>query len=130
MNPSSEKQPGINLPPPVEGASVAPAERTVNGLEKGEVAKSAEIPIVAAQEAVSSLASPSAMPALSIASPSPITPYSAGADEDETRQDREAVIKAKAIIQGTRENPYEQTKQISNLKAETLLKKYQKAIGT
>lgn len=51
------------------------------------------------------------------------------AAEDSDLIEKEWVIKAKQIVDATRQDPYEQTKQIGKFKAEYMKKRYNKTIG-
>lgn len=50
--------------------------------------------------------------------------------EDSDLIEKEWVIKAKQIVDATRQDPYEQTKQIGKFKAEYMKKRYNKTIGS
>jgi len=133
MNPNSNET-SIQLPPPMPEQAPAPGVLPENGpamarpealpgaeLNRGApVAQTAAMPTMPLPAVGSSPQSP-ALPAASNA----VLPD--GADDSDLIE-KEWVEKAKQIIEKTRHDPHEQTKEVTLLKADYMKKRYNKTI--
>jgi hypothetical protein len=140
MNVPSSESPGLNLPPPL----VEQTPKTPSGSEQAPVGpSSAEQAPVQGQRDPTSLQS--AAPALPIA-PLPLPPTPSGmatassdsatntsamspvVADDTDLIEKEWVSKAKEIVERTRENPYQQSKELNLFKADYMKKRYNKTL--
>lgn len=135
MQPQNNPQAGFNLPPvmpeqlppagPVEATQSAP-EVLPQAPERAPI-PAAQIPLPTApgQPQVVPTAVPSALPAdvpLTTQSVAPTT------TDDTDLIEKEWVNKAKKIVEQTQDDPYQQSKELSGLKADYLQKRYNKPI--
>lgn len=129
MNPTSYEQPGLSLPEPLgagESATVAaekqPAASPETAPNHAKVAPSVTVPAV----------TPMLNPALGVATTQPAvsatkttTPSLA---DDTDLIEKEWVMKAKAIVQRTKDDPHQQTQEMNYFKADYLKKRYNKDV--
>ena len=130
MNAQSSENPGLNLPPPV-------AEQMRNSSPVPEAA-----PASFEQAPLSGQSDPTrlqpAVPTIPLPLP-PATPTTADptvavsattpvAADDNDLIEKEWVNKAKEIVERTRENPYEQSKELNLFKADYMKKRYDKTL--
>lgn len=131
MNPQTNEQTGLNLPPPIveQGpiaytpeaptqtpeTMLAPAEPR---LQNGPAA--ATIPLPAMPVGAAPVQTPVVIPA---------TPTATNiAADDGDLIEKEWVSKAKKIVEANREDPYQQSKQLTVVKVDYLQKRYNKTI--
>jgi hypothetical protein len=135
MNPSSSETSGLSLPAPVPEQAPAgytqpenqpaPAE-TAGGAERAPVARANQAPAAA-------VAPPMAMPVPAAATPEPVInparpTVSQKALGDDDLIAKEWVERAKRIVEGTHDDPYKQTEEISVAKSDYLQKNYNKSL--
>lgn len=128
MNPNTFEQPGLSLPEPM------PIGEKQDHIEKQQVS-SPEVSN-APQNFTGIALSPPALPTLPKDNPSPQfaaqNNHGAGAmpmaADDSDLIEKEWVSKAKEIVEKTKEDPHEQSREISYLKADYLKKRYNKDI--
>jgi hypothetical protein len=132
MDPNLDKPTSFNLPAPIEsGNSVSPA------------AVPEALPQQAEYAAAASATAPAQMPSAPVQNPivpppsaMPLEPASADAAQDDNPQvaddadliEKEWVNKAKSIVEKTREDPYNQNKELNKFKADYMQKRYNKII--
>jgi hypothetical protein len=137
MNPQHNESAGMQLPPPVmeqaPGSEVHPESGGQNTPEQGRAVSSEKQPIVQQQGA--------AIPAI----PLPIQPTlpAQGQQPDDSSTtssssqlsasdsdliEKEWVNKAKQIVERTRDDPYRQSEQLTDIKVDYLQKRYGKSI--
>lgn len=143
MNPASNEMPGISLPPPTEQQPSAP-----NGVptESAAMPAAPERPLASPEIASGNAASlaapimpPPAMPAAT-ATPTTAAPASQTADSSTTQLaiskvlkdddliEKEWVDKAKRIVEQTRNDPHQQSEELTLVKADYMKKHYNKTI--
>jgi hypothetical protein len=139
MNPSSNEAPSLHLPPPVaEQLPDAPAaaEIDVPKPEKDRavsVVERAPTPGQTASVALPAIPLPGTLP---VASDMPVTdsPIVGGtsvtADDGKDIIEKEWVNKAKQIVERTRDDPYQQSEQLTLFKADYMKQRYNKTINT
>lgn len=137
MNPQSSEQTGLNLPPPLieqAPAGTSSAESPVAPIEAGSSA--VEQGAGVAQPAAPPLgAVPLPLPpttAVGTVSPALMVPTATSgvqtAADDSDLIEKEWVSKAKQIVEKTREDPREQSKELTVFKADYMQKRYNKTI--
>lgn len=131
MNPSGTNESGLNLPPPVE------QNPAVGSTPEAAPAGVEQQPVPALQPA-----SPAAaMPTFSVPEPQNVPTPAASNDVSATTTsvvlnapddgdliEKEWVNKAKAIVEATRDDPYQQSEQLTVFKADYMKKRYDKTI--
>lgn len=127
-NPSNQH---FNLPPPVE-----PIVEPTRNLPEAESVASAETGPAAAPETAPRPTT--ALPAMPAPPPTSVSPASAAAAsttsnapavaDDNDLIEKEWVLKAKQIVEKTRNNPHQQNKELSAFKADYMKKRYNKTI--
>lgn len=134
MAPNSETS--FNLPPPVTGeqASPLPTEQANPTPERGAATPEQSLqPAVAAPAPVTPIPMPqartAAQPAVQQVSPGASGAAQALAD-DKDLIEKEWVNKAKQIVERTRDNPYQQSEELTVFKADYMKKRYNKTIKT
>lgn len=136
MNPQIDKPANLNLPPPVveSGNMPVPSEAAPAATPEVVPGFPEQSPPPAAMPQLPPMLQPAppSQPAASdpaasnAAAADPAVPP-AGADDTDLIE-KEWVSKAKAIVEKTKEDPHQQTKDISDLKADYLKKRYNKTI--
>lgn len=137
MNPSFNETQGINLPPVV--AEQSPSHQSAEQTAQPEVAVSA--PEQAPQIARAAL--PLATPPIPMPDPAAATAASARGDDSNTTPvgalsgvddsdliEKEWVNKAKAIVERTKDDPYQQTEELTVVRADYMQQHYGKTIKT
>lgn len=131
MNPQSNEQAGLNLPPPVEQAGAfEPSQQP----EIGQIAT----PELPTQQGA---AQPSLLPLVPLPGPTQSSTGKTTNDvtiattndvpvtaDDGDLIEKEWVLKAKQIVEKTRDDPYRQSKELTSFKADYLSKRYNKNI--
>ncbi len=131
MNPSSSE--GLNLPVPV-GETAAPLtpETSPSASEKA--------PSTPERGRQVSRTAPTILPLPPLATPDPVTPATAAGKagaaqttpvamaDDGDLIEKEWVEKAKAIVERTRNNPYQQSEELTEVKADYMKRRYDKAL--
>ena len=135
MQPQNNPQSGFNLPPvvpeqlppvtPIEGAPSAP-EMAPAAAEFAPNSPAGASPAVA-QPMPSLPPAQGAMPVAPVVTQTTPTAAPITTDEGDLIE-KEWVNKAKQIVERTKEDPYQQSKQLSGLKADYLQKRYSKEI--
>lgn len=129
MNPSNYEQPGLSLPEPL--GSGVPA--TIPA-EKLPVASPEASPSHAIQVAPSTVPSVASLPvpAMPVApaqpTGTPATTATPSLADDSDLIEKEWVTKAKAIVEHTKDDPHEQSKEMNYFKADYLKKRYNKDV--
>ena len=136
MNPNhTSEQPGLNLPPPAVGTEATlnqdltrrPLTQTPEFLKASpqipQILPTAPYP----QPSLSTTASPHTMPINPVNDDTSLNPLSA---QDGDRIEKIWVVKAKRIIQETKEDPNSQTKQLGRIKAEYIKKRFNRDLIT
>jgi hypothetical protein len=128
MDPNNYEQPGIRLPEPLTGA-----ETTSSAKPEKVLAVSPEV--LLGQNQPTPVASNPVMPlspvALQPATDQPDSTSSVATPsmaDDADLIEKEWVIKAKAIVERTKDDPHQQNTEISHIKADYLKKRYNKDI--
>jgi len=131
MNPHSNEQAGLNLPSPIEQGGAADVDKTRPESSTQPMPSIAEnTPLSAAQKAPA-LAIP--LPPIPTQNDISTTKTGGISDVPSTADDndlieKEWVEKAKKIVESTREDPYMQSKKLTEFKAEYMQKRYSKTI--
>ncbi|MGC1176661.1 MAG: hypothetical protein WA843_01205 [Candidatus Saccharimonadales bacterium] len=130
MNPSSNE---ISLPPPVEQAPVAGdglaeqrPEQAASGAERGTQVSQAMPPVATIPLPVPPVAAQDDTMSNDVAATSTNVVQSAIKDTDLI--EKEWVHKAKQIVERTRDDPYQQSEQLTGVKADYMKKRYNKTI--
>jgi hypothetical protein len=135
MNPSSNPGPELQLPTPV--AYNPPAEQVVGqtlplpeqtpNLAETAAMQAPAMPILAGQ-----MAAPLAGPLPATPTPSDVSTTTnivvPAAADDSDLIEKEWVTKAKQIIEKTRDDPYQQSQELTHFKSDYLQKRYNKSI--
>lgn len=131
MNPNVNSSPGLHLPEPLPAGPNGHEQQPEQGVGAEFVAVAAPetaprpgAPTFAAPQMPDPQSQTSATPTAA-ATPIPATPVAA-ADDDLI--EREWVDKAKQIVDGTKEDPYQQNRQLAAFKADYMKKRYGKTI--
>ena len=137
MNPRNNiEQSGLTLPAPAEEHAVLPPASEVN-LANPEQQKQALAPSMAVPAAAAAVPAVPVTPlTVAGATLAPSAPPSGSTTlvttppvaDDTDLIEKEWVLKAKQIVNQTREDPYTQTKEMSRFKADYLKKRYNKEI--
>jgi hypothetical protein len=131
MNPSSNENPGLNLPPPLMEQQGAPLPEQTGAVD---TTPAEQYPLPGpVTSAAPSLPLPSDGAAAILQQiDDKSTTESVGSVTTQHKDliDKDIVDKAKAIIQKTKNDPYKQTEDITVFKAEHLSKNYNKTIKT
>jgi len=135
MNPQSSEQNGLDLPPPITEQAPSGTANIENPLVPIETGSSgAEQAAGASQPAVPPTSIP--LPTMPSATSGPVDlstvpavpgGVQAGADDSDLIE-KEWVNKAKQIVERTREDPREQSKELTVFKADYMQKRYNKTI--
>lgn len=131
MNPTGTNESGLNLPPPVEQNPLA-------------VATPEAAPLAVEQQpnpVPSAVATAAVPPTFAIPEPQNVPTSTSSTDVSATTStvvptalddgdliEKEWVNKAKAIVEATREDPYQQSEQLTVFKADYMKKRYDKTI--
>lgn len=133
------ESPNLNLPPPVmETGGSSNGTNETDNLEPEKLISSPEVgdsgtktPVLsnppAQQIDFSALSGAAAVPIPSPATPS-LTVSTPAIADDNDRIEKEWVVKAKQIVNSNRDNPYNQSKEITVFKADYMKKRYNKVI--
>jgi hypothetical protein len=135
MNPQSSEAPGLNLPPPVSSER-APAPTSAPGPSTPEQFEQAPLQTQKDPTRVQPTVPTIPLPPTPMAHTPPVdnatmttsttdTPLIA---DDGDLIEKEWVNKAKAIVERTRENPYQQSKELNLFKADYMKKRYNKTL--
>ena len=128
-------QPPVDLPKPQQESAGGAAENAQNQLKKTEAAQSqaieygqsaGQVPQISDEppmQATQPAAQPVADPALDVTQGGAAQPLIA---DDVDLIEKEWVVKAKQIVEQTKNDPYTQNKQMNAVKAEYLKKRYNK----
>ena len=135
MNPSSNETPNLSLPSPV-GEQLAPGGSSAEqGAQTAERVPSrpeqAPTPAKGAPQAQAAVAAiPLPMPTdPPLAGPTAAVSIAAASNVNEPDLiEREWVVKAKQIVERTRDDPYQQSEQLTIFKADYMKKRYDKTI--
>jgi hypothetical protein len=134
MNPQSSESPGLNLPPPlVEQAPSTPSTKETipsgpaipeRALPRGQSNPAGTQPAMPAPIALppAPAAAPHNLRATAVAGTVPV------AADDSDLIEKAWVSKAKEIVERTRENPYQQSKELNLFKADYMKKRYNKTL--
>ena len=127
MNPSSTEQSGLNLPPPVanqapvsaspEAPQSAPNLVPANGQSAAPATQLPPLPVMSA--------TPQPVADDVVTTASAVVPSTA---DDGDLIEKEWVHKAKSIVDRTREDPYVQSKELTEFRADYMQKRYNKTI--
>jgi hypothetical protein len=141
MNPGSSEKSGLNLPPPVGEVLPTPVETAQNKPAKPEQGPAApERNTQAGQSAAAGLpAIPLPLPADIASAGTPVPPVSpvksstatsnpAVTADDGDLIEKEWVNKARAIVERTRNNPHQQSQELTVVKADYMKQRYDKTI--
>jgi hypothetical protein len=135
MDPNFDKLPGLNLPQPLESAP-SPSGSGENMPPAAEAMPVAgeQIPAVPTAPTLAP-ALPGTPPTSAVPLQSPTTPgvdnaavATPAAADDTDLIEKEWVNKAKQIVEKTRDDPYNQSKELTKFKAEYMQKRYNKAL--
>jgi hypothetical protein len=132
MDSSSDKAPGLGLPPPsfeqggseFGGSQAARTPESMAGAGEMQPAQAAPATTAVQPAAVSPITVP-------VPDPQALTPpisAAAPADDSSDDLDQEWVNKAKAIVEKTRSDPFLESKELSKVKADYLKTRYNKHI--
>jgi len=135
MDPNFDKFTGLNLPQPVEGVpspsssgeTVSPALEIMPGAGERIAAPSPPAAAAPLVPSVQPAVTPSLSVNASVAADNTTVATPAVADDTDLIE-KEWVNKAKQIVEQTREDPYNQSKELTKFKAEYMQKRYNKAL--
>jgi hypothetical protein len=139
MNPTSSESPGLQLPPPV-GEQVPTLSAA--GVGEADGVSPERIPTAAEFAPAVAHAAPATTPTVPMPlPPMPAPPVMAQSGVSATTQttgpttvddgdliEKEWVTKAKQIVERTRDNPYQQSEELTLFKADYMKKRYDKTI--
>jgi hypothetical protein len=136
MNPASNEAAGMQLPPPIEQAHAAEAPVEVG--QKMHEKSATSGPELAVSPSASAMPIPAIIPLPTV---TPIPNSASQIDATNTTQisgaqiaddgdliEKEWVVKAKAIVEHNREDPYKQSEELTVFKADYMQKRYNKII--
>jgi hypothetical protein len=143
MNPGSKENPGLNLPPPVGGGGEQ-LPLVLNGAAGAEARPETAARRPAGPERAPSAAAAGAAAAQPIIPLPPVSDNSAvspqsdvtsasksaagGLIKDDDLIEKEWVDKAKRIVERTRDDPHQQSEQLTMVRADYMKKRYNKTI--
>jgi hypothetical protein len=128
MDPNNYEQPGLRLPEPLAGAETTPSAKPEKVLAVSPevlLGQNQSTPVVSNQVLPLSPTALQPVTDQSVSTTSDATPSMA---DDADLIEKEWVIKAKAIVERTKDDPHQQNTEISHIKADYLKKRYNKDI--
>lgn len=132
MDPNFDKPTGLSLPQPVEGVPPMPGTNET-APEAAEAAPVAGERIAGPPNAASVPALPSFPMASAVPPQATVTPVSDNAASNSTTDGRDIIGKewvnmAKQIVEKTRDDPYNQSRELAKLRSEYMQKRYNKTL--
>ncbi|MEO8105650.1 MAG: hypothetical protein ABI602_04970 [Candidatus Saccharibacteria bacterium] len=135
MNPQMPNQPaGFNLPPPYsELSAVGPEPSTVSGSVEMDRSAAENAPLIKSSVPPTLLPLPPSfatnpLRGQTIVVPTTTSPTGVSQTQDEDLIEKEYVDRAKAIVEKTQNDPYQQSKELNFLRADFMKTNYQKQI--
>ncbi len=131
MDPTSYEQSGLRLPEPQTSVETAPtpkrAEKTLSVSPEILMGKDAKAPIASSPTLPPPVAAAPTTPQLHDSPVASTTNLPMAADDADLIE-KEWVLKAKAIVEHTKDDPHSQNYQMSRFKADYLKKRYNKDV--
>lgn len=129
---NGNKTPNLNLPPPipqgVETLPQLPEADTQQGIETAPAAPSKETGPTLPRSTTSSAADPITAAAAGTLATAPVASDAPAIADDNDLIEKEWVLKAKQIVERTKDDPYNQNKELNVFKADYMKKRYNKSI--